>query len=586
MQQRFWTNYSIKRRLTMAYIVFILIPFCLLSVHSYIQTRAFQSEQLSNSLQQTLSVQKNAIEGKLNLVESISNNITYNARLNSFLSEPFDNQSGSVDQYLQIISPMVSYSLLYNQVEINDIKIYMANHSIPEGFGSFYHDTAALNKPWYVDFIESEKRFAWVPIPEENTYVYLQKIVNLKGEFLGVTSVSALKSNLFASMNDMHEEDAVIYVNDTNGQLQYGRQGKLLPAEALRYSTSNKQFELEGNIYILTPLERLKLNIGMTDTLSHSWMSLQLLTTLGFITAIVLSILLFYQVLKTTFIKIKASIRAMDQSIRTGFTELVPVERNDEIGVIAEKFNTLLVRISSLVEDMVKRETIHKDAQLKALQSQINPHFIYNTINLFSAKAEIAGMYDVSDAFAEFGQMLRYNMNDDSHYASIRQEINHVHSYIGIQKLRYGERLDFTWNCEPELLQHRMIRFIFQPIVENSITHGMDKHNQLQVNLEIKYDNQQDILVTITDNGNGIPIDRLQRLNAYFRSDNQQEQESIDYKGSGIGLKNINHRLRLFYGEEYFIRLDRVEQRYTRITVKIPYFNEAEDELDAKPTYR
>ncbi|MCG7378704.1 histidine kinase [Paenibacillus sp. ACRSA] len=585
MQPRFWTDYSIKRRITIAYVIFILIPFCLLSIHSYIQTRAFQSEQLSNSLQQTLSVQKSAIEGKLNLVESISNNITYNARLNSFLSEPFDNQSGAVEHYLQIISPIVSYSLLYNQVEINDIKIYMTNHSIPEGFGSFYHDTVVLGEVWYTDFIDSEERSAWIPNPNENTYVYLQKIVNLKGDFLGVTTVSALKGNLFASLNNMPEENAVIYLTDEDGLLQYGSKNIALPTEALNHTPSG-QIELGGILYISKQVDRLHLNIGMMDRLSQSWMSFQLLTTLGFITAIVLSILLFYQVLKTTFIKIKASIRAMDQSIRTGFIELVPVERNDEIGVIAEKFNTLLVRISTLVGDMVKRETIHKDAQLKALQSQINPHFIYNTINLFSAKAEIAGMYDVSEAFAEFGQMLRYNMNDESHYASIRQEINHVQSYIGIQKLRYGERLDFTWSCEHEFIQQRMIRFIFQPVVENCITHGMNQQDQLCVKLEIKRYNDQELIVSITDNGKGIPIDKLQRLNSYFRHEDQQEQVVLDFNGSGIGLKNINHRLRLFYGEDYFIRLDSVEQRYTRITIRLPYFYETEDDRNAEPTHR
>ncbi|NMO98057.1 sensor histidine kinase [Paenibacillus lemnae] len=581
MHRRFWADYSIKRRLSIAYIAFILIPFCLLSVHSYIQTSTFQSKQTASNLEQTLSVQKNGIEAKLNLVESISHNITYNTRLQNFLSEPFNNQSDTFDLYRQIIHPIVSYSLLYNQVEISNIKIYMSNHSIPEGFGSFYHDTAVLDEPWYVHFLEAKQRSAWYSLPGEDSYIYLQKIISMEGKYLGVSRVTVLKPNLFASLTDLPNQSPAVYVIDAEGYLQYGSTVESLTKEISQNSLSKETFEYKGHLYVLEQLERLNMRIGITAPLASSWSSFQLLTTLGFIAAIVLSILLFYQVLKMTFIKIKASIRAMDHSIRAGFTELVPVERNDEIGVISEKFNTLLVRISSLVNDMVTRETVHKDAQLKALQAQINPHFIYNTINLFSAKAEIGGLYDVSEAFAEFGQMLRYNMNSQSHYATVQQEISHVQSYIGLQKLRYGDRLHFTWTCDPELLDFKMIRFILQPVVENSITHGMKNRDKLHINLVIEQKNERELGILLHDNGCGVSMSKLRQLNERFRSGDQRDQPSSLEDGSGIGLENINNRLRLFYGESFFIKMQSDEGHFTKTVLNLPYINRMEGYCDA-----
>ncbi|WP_019909009.1 sensor histidine kinase [Paenibacillus sp. HW567] len=573
MKCRYWNRLSIKQRLTGSYIFFILLPFSLLAVHSYIQADTFQKEQALGSMMQTLTVVKNRIEGKMNLVESISHNITYNSRLQGFLAEPYDVQNGSLDQYFQNIHPIVYFSLQYNQVEIDNIKVYMNNRSIPEGFGSFYQDIAVQGNSWYDSFMESQEISRWIELPAENSYAYLQKIVSGEGVFLGITSVSVQKQDLLASLDELAVDSPYLFVTDAHGQLQYGgRAGSLAPA-LLQQLTTSDSFGLNGHLYVVEQLDRLGYRIGMEKDLPHSLGSYQLMTTSSFVAAMVLSLLLFYQVLKKTFVKIKASIRAMDQSIRTGFTELIPVERNDEIGVITEKFNTLLVQIDSLVNDRVIRETMLKDVQLQALQSQINPHFIYNTLNLFSAKTEIAGLYDVSEAFSDFSQILRYNMNGQSEWATMKQEINHVLNYFRLQKLKYSEQLQLSWTCDPQLLQVQIIRFILQPVVENSIAHGMSHPNELQITLDIKLNDMNGIVIVITDNGTGITPSRLDELNQFFltEQDITQSLPAFNTDGTGIGLRNINNRLRLSYGFGYSMKMESMENRYTRTIFTIPF---------------
>ncbi|MFB9328015.1 sensor histidine kinase [Paenibacillus aurantiacus] len=569
------SNLSIKQRLTLSYILFILIPFCVLAMHTYGQTRAYQKDQSASNMSQTLTILKNGLEGKLNLVESISHNITFNTSLQSFLSDPFNVQNGSMDQYIQFIKPIVYYGLQYNQVEVSSIRVYMNNTSIPEGFGSFYSSSDVEDTDWYNSFIHSKRQSAWLAFPNEGSYAYLQKIVTMEGEFLGVTSVSILKQNLLNSLDDSNNISPDIYVADANHQLLYG-------SSAIKQSwgsaiNDKKQFEQHGKLYVQDHIEQLGFTIGIVSQIPVSLRSYQLLTTFGFIAAIVLSILVFYQVLKTTFIKIKASIRAMDHSIRTGFTELIPVERNDEIGVISEKFNTLLAQINTLVEDLIRHETVHKDAQLKALQAQINPHFIYNTINLFSAKTELAGLYDVSEAFADFGRMLRYNMNNQAKYSTVQQEIQHVVHYIQLQKLKYGDRLQFNWYCETQLINAPVIRFILQPIVENSITHGMRNRNNLRIRLDIDWNDRGEVRIHIQDDGSGINTARLSELNLFFhrRTDIGQPLLAHDTgEGNGIGLGNINDRLRMFYGDAYAIHMDSIEGSFTQTILTIPFQEE------------
>jgi len=568
-------NLSIKQRITISYILFILIPFCLLSIHSYVQTKNFQKEQLAGNLKQTLTVVKNSIDGKLNLVESISHNITYNTTLQSFLYSPFHVESGSMDMYIQNIRPIVYYGLVYNQVEISEIKVYMNNYSIPEGFNSFQHDTLVKEEAWYKEFIESEQRSRWITLPTNDAYAYLQKIISIEGNLLGVSRVTILKQNLLASLNESSAKVAEVYVKDRNGQLLFStNHAYISTAAGAVLNNVAEPFVQDGRLYVQDQNDRLGLYIGISESVPLTLHS-QLLSTFGFIGAIVLSILLFYQVLKLTFVKIKASIRAMDHSIRTGFKEHIPVERNDEIGVISEKFNTLLVQINSLVSDMVKRETIHKDAQLKTLQAQINPHFIYNTINIFSAKTELAGLYDVSEAFSDFGQMLRYNMNIQSEYATIEKEINHVLSYIRLQKLKYGDRLQFNWKCDETLLSCPILRFIVQPIVENSISHGMKQRDHLLINLTIRLTDHNELELDILDNGTGIPSSTLAQLNQFFQSCNDNHSPVFSHStGSGVGLGNINERIRLYYGAAYAIKMFSVEGEYTRTLLTLPFREE------------
>jgi sensor histidine kinase YesM len=220
------------------------------------------------------------------------------------------------------------------------------------------------------------------------------------------------------------------------------------------------------------------------------------------------------------------------------------------------------------MKDMIRKETIHKDTQLIALQSQINPHFIYNTLDMFSAKMELAGQFDVSDAMADFGKMMRYNMDAQSRFTTLEAEIRYLEQYMNLQKVKYSDRIDLSIRVPDVLLTCRMIRFILQPIVENSIKHGFRQHETLRIELDIALTTNRTIRLSVRDNGQGIAPERLADLNERYRTSvypagGSQLRESI-------GLGNINERLRLYYGEEYFLQLDSALGHYTETIVTIP----------------
>jgi sensor histidine kinase YesM len=250
------------------------------------------------------------------------------------------------------------------------------------------------------------------------------------------------------------------------------------------------------------------------------------------------------------------------------FNIRIPNAHNDEVGQMAESFNVLIEKINFLINDVVKKETAYKDAQLTALQYQINPHFIYNTIDIFRMKLELEGNYEMADSITSFGKMLRYNINRDSQYATIKEEVDYIEKYLNLQKLRYGERIVFVADLPEDFKNIKIIRFMLQPIVENSIKHGIDNYKK-GLYIQIKFiKRMRCVQVEVIDNGKGINDAELELLNKQLKNSKALEKKNDTYKN--IGLENINARIKLFYGEQYYIKLESIEGEYTKAIINIP----------------
>lgn len=255
----------------------------------------------------------------------------------------------------------------------------------------------------------------------------------------------------------------------------------------------------------------------------------------------------------------------MDDIVRGGYRGHVPVNGGDELAQIAMRYNTVLDHVDELVSANVEKETAHKSAQLKALQYQMNPHFIYNTLTVFSGQAEKEGNYELSEAISYFGQLLRYNIQGDGLYATLNEELNNARSLFKVYELKYPGRMSLSIDAGQDVLPAKIIKFVIQPLLENSILHGRKgKRGALSVRIQaFAQDNTLSLIVE--DDGAGIEPDRLKAL----REGKESEKEG-GRNGSFIGLANIRDRIRLFYGEEASFDISSELRQYTRVTIRIP----------------
>ena len=226
---------------------------------------------------------------------------------------------------------------------------------------------------------------------------------------------------------------------------------------------------------------------------------------------------------------------------------LVPEEkhRTDEIGLLFRRYNDMLRRISALTTDLQVSIEARKTAEIHALQAQINPHFVFNTLDSINWIALCENQQEISLMVTSLARMLRYSIRTEEDGATLQEELNYLEEYCKIQKLRYPDSFDLTTQIPEPLLSYMVPRILLQPLVENAILHSqLDQQKPSSVlNILIGCELRSDALILrVCDSGPGDP----EQINGYLRGEN-----TLIPKGGGFGIRNVDRRLKLWYGPEY-----------------------------------
>lgn len=241
---------------------------------------------------------------------------------------------------------------------------------------------------------------------------------------------------------------------------------------------------------------------------------------------------------------------------------------NDELTFIAEQFNHMCIDLKRYIDqsylaEMNKKEAelSKKEAEMSALQSKINPHFLYNTLESIRMKAIASGNRDVGRMLFLLGNLFRNQLKEDD-IITIEKEINYCKEYLELFKYRYDDRFNYTVSCEEVVKNSNTIKFILQPLVENYIVHGIrreDDDNHLDIDV---FKNGNNVTIIIKDNGIGIPLEKIKEINKKIKQK--------DFSGKSIGILNTHQRIIFRYGEEYGVKIDEEFKNGTKIIVIIP----------------
>ncbi|MBP3963846.1 cache domain-containing sensor histidine kinase [Paenibacillus lignilyticus] len=255
-------------------------------------------------------------------------------------------------------------------------------------------------------------------------------------------------------------------------------------------------------------------------------------------------------------------IKGMKNVGRGNLGMTLPQASNKEIGLLIEQFNSMSTGILELMNQNEETEKTKRQLEIEALQSQINPHFLYNTLNTVKWMAAIAKAPNIMECMTSLGNMLRPIYYDPSPLWSIKEEIAFVQNYINIMNFRYGEEMRFEFDVPEQLLQCQTLRFMIQPSIENALIHGEMHKGVIQISVS---EHGGDLLVVVHDTCGGMAADKVIEVNRKIQS-----QLNGDRTSKGIGLNNVNKRIRLHFGERYGIEVQSKEGVETKVFMTIP----------------
>jgi len=256
-------------------------------------------------------------------------------------------------------------------------------------------------------------------------------------------------------------------------------------------------------------------------------------------------------------------LRSMSRVKNGNFKETVGFKYKDEIGQLGAEYDQMIARINDLIHEVYVLEIEEKIAELKALQAQINPHFLYNTLDTIYWKAVTGDNQDVQDMIHALSKVFRLALNVGNEFLQVSQERDFISYYILLQEKRYGSKLKYIMDFDPGIMSHHIPKLILQPFVENAIVHGLETDDK-QTTISIKgYEANDRIHFIIQDDGPGMPEETLQKIK------NPEENTASPEKG-GYGIKNVINRLSLYYGEKYKLDVQSRVGEGTVIHISLP----------------
>ena len=245
--------------------------------------------------------------------------------------------------------------------------------------------------------------------------------------------------------------------------------------------------------------------------------------------------------------------------------EIIPFSQTEltgEFGVLFSAFSHMSEKISYLIHEVLQKDLDKRDIELYALRSQINSHYLNNTLESIRMKAYTQGNYDLAEMAMLLGSNLQYNLKEINDEVTIEEELESVHNYIRLIQFNYADGISFSINVDQSLMKYKIMKFVLQPIIENTISHSFGSTPHM-IHIDIMgYSDDQNIILMVTDDGNGIAPQRLAEIKKALNG----EPSTC----TRIGLKNINRRIKLFYGEAYGVDIRSKEYMGTTTSICIP----------------
>lgn len=585
---------TIRRGLVIYYsLLIVIILIAIVTINMVITTNVLKSNT-SYYASQAIIKTREKIDAVLKQIEYYSKIIVYNKQFQKTLinlkNVGYNSNSWESLNMINNLHKMLA-DFYATMPEVYSIGIYFSEDDALFFKSSNYYDdksrqVAIENSMKQLDIVR--KKIMWVPncrLDNNLSVFVLQRkiietetleeiavlVLNIRTDYLNEVLGESIPSRPGSVYIISSEGEVISSINNYNN-------GNDMQFEDLTYTSVQRILEEEGGSFS-SEINTKSVIINFDTSLSTGWKTVSIIPMeeinapvirnqlllvivglIGFIFAFILSLIISASIVKP----IKNLRNVMKEVSKGNFNATIEAGNFIETRELGEGFGKMLKDLNDMINKVYVHEIREKDAKFKALQSQINPHFLYNTLETINYILVIDEKYELSRVVTNLGDILRYSISGEKNTALLKDEIENIEKYLYIQKYRFGERLDYIIDISEEALGCIMLKLLIQPIVENAVVHGIEKKIGKGIIKILGTIEDNTLVISIQDNGIGIPLSTLSEV-----LDDKTDEGMYD-KNTHLGIKNVNDRIKFYYGEQFGLKISSEEGKGTLVKIFIP----------------
>ena len=558
-----WFNgIKLRYKLAIFYSLFCFLPVMLLFWLSFLQMRSIIDDKGKMNLQSYLQQSVSSMDRTLDGYNSLSDYIAFDRTLAEVFSMEYGTPYEQYEQLTQKVDPILR-TASYFHGGMQQITIYTDN-------GMVKHDTTVApvseieETDWYQKTLE-HPGLNWFANYQEETLFSARKLAfSGAREGVNILYMDVDYQKLFTPYAETLISECGLYITDQDGKLVF---------EESRFSGKNQNYDLTYSEF-LEQRDR-----GSTDYIilceqsnTTGWtvwlyqpvgLAGEAMRPIGVMAGVTILICIFAAVLAyfITSGMVSSRIERLThfmQEVQEGSMDMqMESDDRDEIGMLYRGFGSMMKRIRTLINEVYLSKITQKEAELKALQAQINPHFLYNTLSLINWKALAAGEEDISRMTLALSTFYRTALNRGRNVLQVETELSNTRAYLEIQSMLHDGDFDYEIEAQTEILQCESLNLILQPLVGNAIHHGIEEKTDGRGKITVRgWKEDNCVWFMVEDNGVGMEQEVADKI--------------LTMESKGYGVRNVDERIRLCYGEKYAMKVESVVGKGTKMTIHFP----------------
>ena len=550
-------NMKYRHKLTILLVVTALVPMTVLALYAHSRQSTMVRSSDLEDMQSIIDQTKESIDSQTAVYSSLLNYLTYSPDIEEIIKEKNIDNYTAYEKYNEIADPLLSVPKSYHDA-INRIQLFARSIQVEHEYTLV--PLAKMKEEWWSSELQDDVRIQWLVNLESKEVAAVRMIYD--DQVLDAAICIALDyDKIFQPLTNILTEENGGMVTDEDGSILYNK-SELEDIELKKSDDRDTALEKINQECAYTMAESKENNWGFylyksQRAISGSVRRL-LLEEIPLMAACCLITLVLGLSFSRIFTrKIEELTRNMDK-VNHGSREVtVSSDSEDEVGILINSFRRMMDEINRLIDEVYVNKIALKEYELKALQAQINPHFLYNTLSMMNWMAIRSGQMDISKVTLALSTFYRTALSKGEDMVTIETCIRNMEAYLEIQLTMHDYNFTVEWDIDPDIKNEKMPKLLLQPVVENAIEHGIDEKEEGDKKLFLSFKGQgDDVEIIVRDNGTGMEQEKAETL--------------VTYQAKGYGLKNVNDRIRLLYGEAYGIRIFSEPGEGTNVIMRFP----------------